>query len=206
MTIDERIQKLRKRKGLSQEQLADVLSVSRQAVSKWESGQSLPEIEKLIAMSVLFETTIDYILKGETPLMQVDKRQTARIGSQIVSAVAAMMLAIGILATVGQLSDGVNSMDIYSGLIIESVGIMLLLIGFFLAGSRVLSKPLFVANILMAGILPAMFVSEMFLRYYPRPMSPLAPLPILLFAAVYMLICIAAIYFAIIRRAAKQPT
>lgn len=68
MNMTERIQYLRKQKGLSQEELADKVGVSRQAVSKWESGQSTPDIEKIIIMSDLFETTTDYILKGIEPV------------------------------------------------------------------------------------------------------------------------------------------
>ena len=200
-SIEERIQELRKRKGLSQEQLADVLSVSRQAVSKWESGQSLPEIEKLIAMSALFEVTIDYILKGETPPAQPDDRRCpSRLGSQIVSAVAAMLLAIAVLATAGQLSDGESTIDIYDGLVLESVGIMLLLIGFFLGGSRILSKPLFVVNVLLAGVLPAWFVTQAFGRYYPRPLPSFSLLMIALAAGTYITLCGTILYFTIIHK------
>lgn len=63
--IAERIQKLRKERGLSQEELAEVVNVSRQAVSKWESEQSLPDIDKIIALSEYFEVSADYLLKGE---------------------------------------------------------------------------------------------------------------------------------------------
>ena len=65
MNIAERIQKLRKEKGISQEELADKIGVSRQAVSKWENAQSIPDIEKTILLSEYFEVTADYILKGE---------------------------------------------------------------------------------------------------------------------------------------------
>ncbi len=64
MNMAERIQHLRKMKGVSQEELADKIGVSRQAVSKWESEQSTPEIEKIIIMSDYFEVTTDYLLKG----------------------------------------------------------------------------------------------------------------------------------------------
>lgn len=68
MNMADRIQYLRKTKGLSQEELADKVGVSRQAVSKWESEQSTPDIEKIIIMSELFEVTTDYILKGIEPV------------------------------------------------------------------------------------------------------------------------------------------
>lgn len=63
MNFSEKLQILRKEKGLSQEKLAELLSVSRQAVSKWESGQTYPEIEKLIVLSDLFEITLDDLLR-----------------------------------------------------------------------------------------------------------------------------------------------
>ena len=68
MNIADRIQYLRKQNGYSQEELADKVGVSRQAVSKWESEQSIPDLEKVIIMSELFEVTTDYILKGIEPV------------------------------------------------------------------------------------------------------------------------------------------
>lgn len=67
MDISERIQSLRKSKSLSQEQLAEKLNVSRQAVSKWESGSSVPDTEKIILLSDCLNTTTDYLLKGTSP-------------------------------------------------------------------------------------------------------------------------------------------
>lgn len=63
MNFSEKLQTLRKARGMSQESLADALGVSRQAVSKWELGSSLPETDKLTALSDLFHVTIDYLVK-----------------------------------------------------------------------------------------------------------------------------------------------
>ena len=68
------IQYLRKQKGYSQEELADKVGVSRQAISKWESEQSTPDLEKVIAMSELFEVTTDYILKGIEPVSTTNRK------------------------------------------------------------------------------------------------------------------------------------
>lgn len=68
MNMADRIQNLRKEKNYSQEELADKIGVSRQAVSKWESEQSKPDLEKIIIMSELFGVTTDYILKGLEPI------------------------------------------------------------------------------------------------------------------------------------------
>lgn len=63
--FSDKLQMLRKNHYLSQEQLADKLGVSRQSVSKWESGQGYPEIEKLLALSDYFKVSLDYLLKDE---------------------------------------------------------------------------------------------------------------------------------------------
>lgn len=60
--LPEKIYTLRRRNGLSQEQLAEKLGVSRQAVSKWESGSATPELEKLLALSACFQITLDELV------------------------------------------------------------------------------------------------------------------------------------------------
>ncbi len=65
MTIGEKIMKLRLKKGISQEELAETICVSRQSVSKWEMGQSLPQIDKIIQLSQLFSVSTDELLKDE---------------------------------------------------------------------------------------------------------------------------------------------
>lgn len=63
MTIGEKIQLCRKKKGMSQEDLANLLNVSRQSVQKWESGATVPEVNKLIAISDCFDISLDWLLK-----------------------------------------------------------------------------------------------------------------------------------------------
>lgn len=63
MNFSEKLLALRKAKGMTQEQLAEKLDVSRQSVSKWESGQAVPELEKIAALSTVFDVTTDYLLK-----------------------------------------------------------------------------------------------------------------------------------------------
>lgn len=65
MILAEKVALLRKRKGWSQEELADKLGISRQSVSKWESGASVPDIDKIIMLSRLFQVSTDYLLKDE---------------------------------------------------------------------------------------------------------------------------------------------
>lgn len=65
MTFGEKLQTLRKSKGMSQEQLAAQVTVSRQAISKWELGESLPDTYNVIQLSKLFGVSIDYLLNDE---------------------------------------------------------------------------------------------------------------------------------------------
>lgn len=65
MEFNEKIQELRKQKGLTQEELAELLFVSRTAVSKWESGRGYPNIESLKALAKFFGVTVDELLSGE---------------------------------------------------------------------------------------------------------------------------------------------
>ena len=64
--LSEKIINLRKSRGWSQEELAERLNVSRQSVSKWESGISNPDLDKIVAMSTLFGVSTDYLLKDAT--------------------------------------------------------------------------------------------------------------------------------------------
>lgn len=64
MDIAERLQELRKKLGYSQEQVADMLGLSRQAISKWESGQGKPEVDNIIKMTEIYQVSADYILLG----------------------------------------------------------------------------------------------------------------------------------------------
>ena len=65
MILADKIARLRKKNGWSQEELAEKMNVSRQAVSKWESAQTVPDLEKILMLGNLFGVTTDYLLKDE---------------------------------------------------------------------------------------------------------------------------------------------
>ena len=65
MTLGERIRDERKKRGLSQEELADILNVSRQAITKWETDRGIPDIANLIRISEEFEISLDELIKGD---------------------------------------------------------------------------------------------------------------------------------------------
>lgn len=73
--IANRLQKLRKEKGYSQEQLADELGISRQAVSKWERAESSPDTDNLICLAKLYGVSLDYLLDTEDSIEEIKEQQ-----------------------------------------------------------------------------------------------------------------------------------
>ena len=73
MILAEKIMQLRKKNGWSQEELAEQMKVSRQSVSKWESGASVPDLDKILKMSEIFGVSTDTLLKEE---MELNERKT----------------------------------------------------------------------------------------------------------------------------------
>ena len=104
MGFPERLQSLRKEKGLSQEQLGELLNVSHQSVSKWESGQTYPETDKLIILSDLFEITLDYLLKDKNIEcvdnidVKNDKEEELRYKTNETNSKSIYSLALGIIS------------------------------------------------------------------------------------------------------------
>lgn len=95
--LSEKIYTLRRKSGLSQEQLAEIIGVSRQAISKWEGGLSVPESEKLIAISEYFNVTLDDLLKEDAGCIQ--KKEQKTVNGQSSKRQKGMLL--GILTCVG---------------------------------------------------------------------------------------------------------
>jgi len=78
MAFGERLQEVRKRAGLTQEEFAEQLQVSRQAVSKWESGRGYPELEKLLYICSRWDTTMDTLFADELPRRDVAQQAEER--------------------------------------------------------------------------------------------------------------------------------
>ena len=119
MEFNNRLYELRKQKGLSQEELANKLNVSRQTVSKWEIGDSTPDMEKLIALSDLFEISLDELVMGKVPsssepsakaagvlnaieekVLTTENKKAAKKGLKIVGIVAGVILAIDVISMI----------------------------------------------------------------------------------------------------------
>lgn len=126
MNIADRILGLRKAKGISQEELADKIGVSRQAVSKWESEQSTPDIDKIIIMSDYFEVTTDYLLKGIDPKPdEIRKKPDAGVFSIVGTA----LNFIGLIVAIMIWYEDRTSSAVAVGLIVIAVGCVCFAIG-----------------------------------------------------------------------------
>jgi len=145
MDMADRIKYLRKAKGISQEKLADKVGISRQAVSKWESKQSVPDIEKVIILSDYFEVTTDYLLKGIEEKSDVpDKTLDARIFSTIGTA----FNFIGIIIAIIIWKEEQKIVSCAIGLILMTIGCMIYCIGQFIGNNKKIAS----LNFLMINI------------------------------------------------------
>lgn len=94
MKFSEKLIKLRKQKGLSQEDLGNQINVSRQAISKWESEQANPEIEKVKEISKLFNVSIDYLLNDK---IVEPRKEVLKVNNKIKKAIISLFLIIIII-------------------------------------------------------------------------------------------------------------
>lgn len=201
MNIGDRIQQLRKAAGISQEELADKTGVSRQAVSKWESGQSIPDMEKIILLSDYFNTTTDYLLKGIAP---AEEKQ---------SLWNAMLFAIGgtILNAVGLITALILWIE-WQTAYASGIGMIIMLFGtgIFLAGqcidNRDKAKAKYYFILLNIWILLPVPLACCFF-VITRFMSIMKPFslfgPILFYWVVYITMCIA-VDVIVVKRNYKQ--
>lgn len=127
MAFSDNLQFLRTRQGLTQEQLAEQMEVSRQSVSKWESGVSYPEMETLLKLCELFRMDMDTLLRGDAAQALAEDSAgydsfMTRFARQIAGAVAGIIASVAIGTAVGNLAP-----------VPEAVGAFLLLLGITIA-------------------------------------------------------------------------
>ena len=174
MNLSDRIQYLRKVRGISQEGLAEKLGVSRQAVSKWESEQSMPDLDKIISMSDYFEVTTDYLLKGIEPVVQKEEEQSIkhrRIASNICYQLSLGFVGLGIILSI-ILADFLKiSILLTPVLIVQGVGLLVWGTGRNLSEVR----PSF--QVKLALILFLIFVPLGFLSNILFPLGKIFPYP-----------------------------
>lgn len=119
MEFNNKLYNLRKQRGLSQEELANRLNVSRQTISKWEVGESTPDMEKLVALSDLFEISLDELVMDKIPahvgetssrsdivnvlndkVITDENKQNVKRGLKIVAIVLGIILLIDVISMI----------------------------------------------------------------------------------------------------------
>lgn len=124
MSFSDNLQVLRKRNNLTQEQLAEQLEVSRQAVSKWESGQSYPEMEKLLIICDMFHCDMDSLVKGDMTLEdQADAAGYDRFMNSFSHRITGCVTLILAAVTLMAFLDGIVHEDILAIFLIAVVGV-----------------------------------------------------------------------------------
>ena len=109
MTFKEKLVRLRKIKGLTQDEFANAVGVSRQAVYKWESGQSYPEVAKLLEIKVLFEISIDDLLDDNYEVALPEKKKRKRAAKEVRVADEAAVLEVSVSESDGtEVIEAVN--------------------------------------------------------------------------------------------------
>lgn len=203
MKIGDRIQSLRKTKGLSQEQLAEKIGVSRQAVSKWESEQSIPDLDKIIIMSEYFDVTTDYLLKGIENEKQTGAKQP---NANIFMIVATALNFMGLIIAAAVWKEEQVPMALVIGLIFIALGIMVFAIGLYSSSeqSKAQAKRTFwLINIWIIPFIPLSFVYNVLNSGFgaPYPLLANSIFYLLLFWLVYFVLGLTVVYVQLKKKA-----
>ena len=126
MLLGEKLRKLRIARQLSQEQLADKLQVSRQAISKWELGESIPDTENLILLSKFYGVSIDYLLLNELNISS--ELETKRSPSSPIFIFGMGGLIIGLTLSIVLWCTYQSILMVSIGLIIQIISVTVVLI------------------------------------------------------------------------------
>jgi len=202
MNIADRVQHLRKIAGLSQEELADKIGVSRQSVSKWESEQSIPDLDKIIILSDIFDVTTDYLLKGIETRKQANDRP---VNALIFFIMSTVFNFIGLILAIALWYQMQSPEAVVIGLTFMAVGCGIFGIGCVSSTQKVKSaKRLFLSvNIwILSFIIISIIYNALFsftIAPYPFHIAGLGRISLTGFAfsvVIYFVICFGAIFWA----------
>ena len=194
MNIADRIQALRKARGISQEELADRVGVSRQAVSKWEGEQSTPDLDKVLLLSDYFQVSTDYLLKGIEPPPSAGG--DTRLGSRILYIASVGFIFIGLFLGLGGWYEEQSLSNVVGGAVIQAVGVA----AYFIGRAISAEKPglwVKLLDLLGMAFMPASMAVGALLRQMAAP-YPIGLFHWMVFLALYA--AIGAAGFAVLKR------
>jgi len=198
MSISTKIQTLRKQHNLTQEQLADQLNVSRQALSKWELGASTPEADKIVQLSDYFKVSTDFLLKDSIETIEPTKKGHSSPRLTIILSTALNLIGLVILFNLWEYY--------YLGFIIQIIGFVLfeILISRQTITEHKLTRSLFYGiNCWIVLFAPYLFIFrflEKFIFYFIRINDELFRLAIMYGGFIFICIIITVIIFRIYKK------
>jgi len=175
MNLGEKIQNLRKSNNKTQDELAEILGVSRQALSKWENGTSNPDIDKIVLLSNYFSVTTDYLLKNECEEASIipegintTKTQKGRKTPLIISTIT---ILIGLIVALALANDGTlffywQFRNAALGIAIQTVGVGIYEVMYFNEKYMHDGQQLFwIINIWILSVIPVIFCAGLGSRF-----------------------------------------
>lgn len=206
MAFNEKIRQLRKDSNLSQEQLAEKLAVSRQAISKWELGESTPDTDKIIQLSKIFNVSTDYLLLDEVKSdskIPTDKmndellKQQYRIKTIFIFATGVSI--IGLIISIVALLTWQTVFSISVGVILQIIGIIIfeaMVIRYHSEDEiRQVHRRFYALNIWFLLPFPVSFITNLMLSFYPRPRA--YAIDLLCAVILYLVLCGTTVFFLI---------
>ncbi len=188
MNLAQRIQTLRKQKGLSQEELAHELGVSRQAVSKWESEQASPDLDKIILLSDFFLVSTDYLLKG----IETSSNPTNTNPLKILSILPPAINALGLIITVLLWTHYQTNLCYIPVFVCNIASLIIYAVGLSVCSASEINqakKKFWRTNIWLMALIPVSLVMGKGLFFMSHPIVWLSTL------ILYILICLGVSFF-----------
>lgn len=154
MNLSEKLLKLRKQKGLSQQELADQLNVSRQSVSKWETNESVPDISNILALSEIYHVSTDYLLKDSI------ENHSNENNLDLIIVISSCIVFIGLLSAYMLWKYYQNSICLLVGMLIQIIGIIIFEIFAIPTHQEIYQKKFLSVNIWLLTLIPIRYFVE----------------------------------------------
>ena len=198
MTLSEKIQQLRRAGRLSQEQLAEKLAVSRQAISKWELGESIPDTDKIIRLSRIFKVSTDYLLHDdinsdrEIPAVKTNSELLKKqYNIKTLFIITTGVSIIGLLMSIVAQLTWQTIFSVSVGLIVQIIGVISFeaMSSHYITGNgnKGVRKGFYALNVWLILPFPVIFLSDLVFNFYPRPRG--YGIDLLFTAVVYVILC-----------------
>lgn len=191
MTLGEKIKELRKARGLSQEELAEQINVSRQAVSKWELDLSLPDIDNIVQLSQLFDVSTDHLLTNKQDMPGNEAIATRKeMYRHQVFAICIGFCVIGLLFSLTVWFTWQTLITVMIGVLLQVIGVIIfeIVVSRNMPEERQLLRARFYSLVPWLILpFPVKFGVDYLFNYYPRSHNSLMEIVVMI--AIYLAVC-----------------